>query len=60
MAYVYYAKMYAVAVQDKELFTSLLKKVIDAPYNIMPDQILPNAIAKQKAATLLENVEKYF
>jgi hypothetical protein len=60
MALVYEAKMYAVGVQDKELFSSLLNKVLEAPYNILPDQILPNMIAKQKAKTLLDNIDKYF
>jgi tetratricopeptide (TPR) repeat protein len=60
MAYVYYAKMYAVTIQDKELYISLLNKVLEAPMNILPDHILPNVIAKQKAKVLLENIDKYF
>jgi hypothetical protein len=60
MTYVYYAKMYAVAVQDKELFTSLLKKVIETPENILPKNVLPNVMAKAKAQVLLNNIETYF
>jgi tetratricopeptide (TPR) repeat protein len=60
MSYVYYAKMYAVAIQDKDLFINLLNKAIDAPVSILPEQVLPNMMAKQKAKVLLENVDNYF
>lgn len=52
MTYVYYAKTYAVQIQDKELFDSLLKKVEDASIDILPEARLPNAVAKKKAALL--------
>jgi hypothetical protein len=52
--------MYAVAVQDKDLFINLLNKVIDTPLDILPQQTLSNMIAKQKAQKLIENIENYF
>lgn len=60
MIYYYYAKSYAVMVQNKELFESLLHKVINAPENLLPDQNLANEIAKAKAEELLKNENDYF
>ena len=60
MTYYYYAKSYAVMTQNKELFESLLNKVIDAPANILPDQNLANEIAKAKAKELLKRENDYF
>lgn len=60
MAYYYYARSYAVMTQDKELFESLLHKVIDAPENLLPEQNLANEIAKAKAEELLKHEGDYF
>ncbi len=60
MIYYYYAKSYAVMTQNKELFQSLLHKVIDAPTNLLPDQNLANQIAKAKAEELLKHESDYF
>lgn len=60
LPYFYMAKSYAVQVQDKELFLSLLKTVEDAPIDILPEQRLVNAIAKRKAKVLLTRVEELF
>ncbi|MCL5021313.1 MAG: TRAP transporter TatT component family protein [Bacteroidetes bacterium] len=60
MTYYYYAKTYAVMTQNKDLFKSLLEKVIDAPVNLLPDQNLANQIAKAKAKALLKNENDYF
>lgn len=60
MAYVYYAKMYAVAQQDSELFKSYLEKVMNTPEDINSELILPNVMAKNKAKYLLENIENFF
>jgi hypothetical protein len=60
MAYVYYAKMYAVASQDQELFKTFLNKVIGTPENIEPNLVLPNVMAKNKAKYFLTNIENYF
>jgi TRAP transporter T-component len=58
--YVYYAEFYATLVKNKTLFESELKKVIDAPTDILPDQTFTNLIAKHKAEYLLKNEEKLF
>ncbi len=60
MTYYYYAKSYAVMTQNKQLFRSLLNKVIDAPANLLLDQNLANQIAKQKAEELLKHESDYF
>ena len=60
MAYVYYAKTYAVQTQDQELFTTLLQKVADTPLNVRPELRLANAVAKQKARRLLARVNELF
>lgn len=60
MTYVYYAKTYAVQVQDQQLFESLLAKVIDAPVDILPSAKFPNAVAKQKARRLLAKANELF
>jgi len=60
LPYVYYAKSYAVQVQDSTLFRSLLTKVEDAPIDILPEQRLVNAIAKEKAKALLAKMPDLF
>ncbi len=60
MTYYYFAKSYAVMTQNKELFVSLLNKVIDAPENLLPDENLANEIAKEKAKELLKHESDYF
>ncbi len=60
MTYFYYAKTYAVQVQDQQLFESLLAKVIDAPADILPSAKFPNAVAKQKARRLLAKANELF
>jgi hypothetical protein len=60
LPYFYMAKSYAVQVQDKELFLSLLKTVEDAPIDILPEQRLVNAIAKRKAKALAARVDELF
>ncbi len=60
MSYVYYARTYAVQVQDKQLFESLLKKVDNASLDILPEARLPNAIAKRKAHRLRDIMNELF
>jgi hypothetical protein len=54
------ARWHAVAVQDKELFTQLLKKVVDSPSGRLPEARLTDEAAKRKAAALLEKTDDYF
>jgi len=60
MAYVYYANHYARQALDKDLFTSILQKVLETPADISPDLILLNTVAKKKARELLDRAEEYF
>jgi len=60
MSYVYYAKTYAVQVQDKKLFESLLTKVDEAPVDLLPAARLPNAVAKSKARKLRDSIDELF
>ena len=60
LPYVYYAKSYAVQVQDKELFESLLTSVDTASVDILPEQRLVNVIAKKKAKVLREREADLF
>jgi hypothetical protein len=60
MAYVYYAKYYARNMMDKELFTSILQKVLETPADTSPELILVNTVAKKQAKELLSHVEEYF
>lgn len=59
-SYVYFAKYYALSIQDKNLFISTLKKVLETPTNIEPDLTLINSIAKKMARELLDHTEEYF
>lgn len=60
MAYIYYANHYARRVFDKDLFTSTLQTVLEAPADISPELTLLNTVAKQKAKDLLNRVDEYF
>ncbi len=60
MAKVLYAKTYAVQLQDRTLFKKLLSEVTDTPADILPEQQLANAVAKQKAQKLLESADDLF
>jgi hypothetical protein len=60
LAQVFYAKTYAVQMQDQALFKKLLEEVLDAPADVLPEQQLASAVAKQKAQTLLESSDDLF
>ena len=60
MAQVFYAKTYAVQMQDSSLFKKLLAEVMGSPADILPEQQLANTVAKQKAQKLLESVDDLF
>jgi hypothetical protein len=60
LTYVYYAKTYAVQIQDQGLFETLLKKVDDASIDILPEARLSNAVAKRKAKLLRERINELF
>jgi len=60
LTFVYYARTYAVQMQDQELFESLLAKVDEASPDILPEARLPNMIAKRKAKLLRDKINELF
>jgi len=60
LVHLYYAKYYAVQIQDKELYLKTLKKIIDAPDDLSKKLTFANQIAKIKARELLNTVDDYF
>jgi hypothetical protein len=60
MTYVYYARSYAVQIQDEALFEELLTTVDKASLDILPEFRLANAIAKKKAHLLLSKKSDLF
>jgi len=59
MTKLYYARYYAVQVQDKALFDSLLNEIESFDIDSAPEIRLFNALAKQKAANLRLNPELF-
>ena len=55
-----FAKTYAVQNQDLELFERLLKQIIEAPVDLLPEERLANEIAKLKAKALLDSMDELF
>ncbi len=60
LPYVYYARYFATRNMDEALFKNTLNKIIATPDDILPDQRLPNAIAKRKATELLQKMDELF
>ena len=56
----FWARAYAVQVQDRDLYQKKLQGVLDAPDDLYPRQALANALAKRKAARYLKNIDEYF
>lgn len=56
----FYARYYAVQVQDKALFDSLLEEILDADIDSYPEIRLMNVLAKRKAEELKKNESLYF
>ncbi|MFH1728232.1 MAG: TRAP transporter TatT component family protein [Pseudomonadota bacterium] len=56
----YYAKYYAVRVQDQDLFKKMLSDVINGDLEILPSFRLMNKIAQVKAKALLAKSSEYF
>lgn len=55
-----YARYYAFAINDRDLFVSTLEKIISAPDDIMPEETFANMAVKVKARNLLSHVNDYF
>jgi tetratricopeptide (TPR) repeat protein len=60
MALVYYARTYAVTVQDRDLFERLLKEVTAASLEAIPEERLSNTLAVKKAELYLKDIDEYF
>ena len=60
MTWVRYARVYAAGTQDRALFDSLVKRVLDAPADVLPEARLANEIAKRQAKYLQEHANDYF
>ncbi|WP_179137203.1 TRAP transporter TatT component family protein [Candidatus Entotheonella palauensis] len=54
------AQYYAVRIQDRAHFVSSLQRVLQASETLLPEQAFLNALAKQRAALLLERVNDLF
>ncbi|MGE3538338.1 MAG: TRAP transporter TatT component family protein [Candidatus Tectimicrobiota bacterium] len=54
------AQYYAVQIQDRRLFRERLQQVLDAPETLFPEQGLLNAVARRRAALLLQRIEALF
>lgn len=59
-AHVYYADYYARKAFDRELFVSVLNKVLETPAGTVPELTLLNTVARQKAEALLGKTDDYF
>ena len=55
-----FAKTYCLQTLDRELFEKLLKEILAAPADLLPEQRLSNTVAKEKAARLLSRAEDLF
>jgi hypothetical protein len=60
MTQVYYARSLAVQTLDEELFDRLIAEVDAASIDVLPDNRLANAIAKEKAGRLKERRPELF
>ncbi len=60
MARIYYAGYYAKKAFDRELFISILEKVLELPADIPPELTLLNTVAHTKAKAMLSQVDQYF
>ena len=60
MARIYYAGYYAKKAFDRELFISILEKVLELPADVPPELTLLNSVAHTKAKKMLIQVDEYF
>ncbi len=60
MPKVLFARYYARAMFDRELYEITLRAVTSAPDPVNPELNLLNAMARQQARTLLESIDDYF
>lgn len=56
----YYARYYCVGTQNRELFISLLNRIIDGDSKTLADVCLINRVIQEEAKTLLDQIDEYF
>ncbi len=56
----YYARTYAVSVQDKELFFKLIEEVENTPNDVLPEICLLNTVMKKKLEDLKQAADDLF
>ncbi len=54
------ADPFAVQTQDRALFETQLRLILDAPDDLLPEQRLLNQIAKARARLLMERINELF
>lgn len=60
MNWVFYARYFAVPAQDRGAYVRLLRKVTEAPPDILPAERLANVLARKRAKRMLEQVDEHF
>ena len=60
LVYLFYAKYYAVQIQDRKLFLESLETILAAPPDLFPERNLLNEVVRFKAQKLLEKVDDFF
>lgn len=60
MANIYYADQYAKKAFDKELYISILEKVLQTPADSIPELTLLNTVAHNKAKKMLAEADEHF
>jgi hypothetical protein len=60
LPYVFYARYYAVQVQDRQLYEQLLNYVIESRIEVLEGAELLNVIAKRKSEKFKTMVEEFF
>lgn len=60
LARLFIADPYAVQIQDRTLYETQLRLILDAPDDLLPEQRLMNQVAKARARLLLERIDELF
>lgn len=60
LPHVFFARFYAAKMLDEALFDSTIQQILGTSLDILPEQRLPNAIARKKALLLLEKRAELF
>ncbi len=58
--YLLFAEYYAYQIQDRELYVQALEDVLTKPADILPERAFANAVARKKAAAMLNMTDDLF